>query len=379
VVSGSTVKVINQTGHKLISGYPEGRRMWLNIKWYDHMDSEMDEYEEGAYGPLTVTIDGDNATVDTILDPYNTQIYEAHYGMTQEWAAQLVSLGWDNNTALSYDRISGDPDYTLGDLATADNGSTHETFHFVLNNTIIKDNRIPPYRMSYDEARKRNALPVPPTSYGNPGPGGEYNYWDEVSLTPPPGAASAKIDLLYQPTSWEYIQFLYLANNRQNAFLGNEGVYMLEAWQNTGMAAPHTIATAIWYNPDTDSDGVPNDEDNCPYVPNPGQSNCDSDELGDACDPDFNDADGDGIDDNCDTCPNDPDNDIDNDGICGDVDPCPNDADNDADNDGHCADEDNCPSNCNTEQSDHDGDGIGDVCDPTPGCGGCGASCEIEC
>lgn len=35
-VSGNTLKVTNLTGHKLISGYPEGRRMWLNIRWYDN-------------------------------------------------------------------------------------------------------------------------------------------------------------------------------------------------------------------------------------------------------------------------------------------------------------------------------------------------------
>ncbi len=34
-VSGNTLKVTNLTGHRLISGYPEGRRMWLNVKWYD--------------------------------------------------------------------------------------------------------------------------------------------------------------------------------------------------------------------------------------------------------------------------------------------------------------------------------------------------------
>jgi hypothetical protein len=357
-VNGNTVKVINQTGHKLITGYPEGRRMWLNIKWYDHTNTLIDE--EGEYGPLTVTIDGTPTQVNTILDLHNTQLYEAHYGMTQEWAAQLLALGYPAGMPLSFDRLTGETDYTLGQLGGTSPGNEYETFHFVLNNTVIKDNRIPPYRMSYDEGRKRNILPVPADTYGNPGSGGEYNYWDEVTMTPPPGAASATIDLLYQPTSWEYIQFLYEANTGENAFLGKEGEYMLDAWQNTGMAEPYTITSATWYNPDTDADGVPNDIDNCPIVPNPGQSNCDNDALGDACDPDFEDNDEDGIDNNCDTCPND--------------------AANDADSDGHCADDDNCPLNCNSQQLDADDDGLGDVCDPDPGCGTCGgANCEIEC
>jgi hypothetical protein len=54
---------------------------------------------------------------------------------------------------------------------------------------------------------------------------------------------------MYQPTSWEYIQFLYLANNRGNAFLADEGVNMLEAWLNTGMAEPHVMAQATWGTP----------------------------------------------------------------------------------------------------------------------------------
>jgi hypothetical protein len=41
---------------------------------------------------------------------------------------------------------------------------------------------------------------------------------------------------------------------------------------------------------------------------------------------------------------------------------------------------DNCPDKCNLQQLDADEDGIGDVCDPTPGCGGCGnPQCEQEC
>jgi hypothetical protein len=90
----------------------------------------------------------------------------------------------------------------------------------------------------------RNALPVPLTQYGNPGPGGVYEHFDQVTLNPPATATRGEIDLLYQPTSWEYIQFLHLANQGTNAFLGDTGEDMLEAWLNTGMAAPHTMASA---------------------------------------------------------------------------------------------------------------------------------------
>ena len=33
------VEIINETGHKLPSGYPEGRRMWINISAYDIADN----------------------------------------------------------------------------------------------------------------------------------------------------------------------------------------------------------------------------------------------------------------------------------------------------------------------------------------------------
>jgi len=248
-VSGDTLKVTNLTGHKVISGYPEGRRMWLNTKWYDANDILI--REDGKYGDLPVASIPGATAVKTILDfaDPNTKVYEAHHAMTQGWANQLLALGYSPNLALSYDRETGAVNYTLGQLAAQAPGTYHETFHFVLNNHVAKDNRIPPYGMSYEEARKRNALPVPAAQYGSPGPAGVYNYWDIIGLNPPVGAAYATIDLLYQSTSWEYIQFLYLANNRQNAFLADEGVNLLNAWLNTGMAAPVVMASAMWGTP----------------------------------------------------------------------------------------------------------------------------------
>jgi len=246
-VTGNKLKVTNLTGHKLISGYPEGRRMWLNIKWYDKNNILM--REDGAYGNLTVEIDGILTEVKTLLDPYdpNSKVYEAHYGMTQEWAATLILLGYPIDMPLSFNRYNGIVDVTLGDLASQDPGTYAETFHFVLNDTVTKDNRIPPYGFSYEEARIRNALPVPANQYGG-SPGGTYDYWDEFNLNPPSGASYAQIDLLYQPTSWEYVQFLYLANDRSIPFLAEEGVNMLTTWLNTGMAEPHVMASTTWHS-----------------------------------------------------------------------------------------------------------------------------------
>jgi len=247
LVSGNTLKVTNLTGHKLISGYPEGRRMWINVKWYDASKNVI--AENGAYGELPVTIDGTAVKVKTIIDPGSTRVYEAHHGMTQEWADKLLTIGKSADLPLSYDRVNGAVNYTLGQLAAQGAGTYHETFHFVLNNTVTKDNRIPPYGMSYEEARKRNALPVPATQYGSPGEGKAYNYWDELTLNPPTGATYATISLMYQPTSWEYVQFLYLANKGTNAFLKDEGINLLNAWLNTGMAEPYVMATAAWGTP----------------------------------------------------------------------------------------------------------------------------------
>jgi hypothetical protein len=256
-INGNTLKVINQTGHKVISGYPEGRRMWLRITCLDRNGTVL--RLDGEYGPLTDNdgnpvmardpAGGVDIQVQSILDvdSPDTRIYNAHYAMTKAWAEKLMIVNAElyGPIVLKYDRITGAAKNTIGSLAGGDD-PYHETLHFVLNNYVSGDNRIPPYGMNYEEARRRNVLPVPAEQYGNPEPSGTYNHWDEMTLNPPLNAARAQIEMLYQSTSWEYIQFLEKANTGQNAFLGKEGSKMLESWLHTGMAPPYIMASAEW-------------------------------------------------------------------------------------------------------------------------------------
>jgi hypothetical protein len=247
VLPDNKVRIVNLTGHKLITGYPEGRRMWLNIRWYDSSGNLV--REDGKYDWMGVNLPGyGTLNVKSILDlnGTDTRIYEAHYAMTKTWAQQLIAFGYPDSLPLAYDRITGSVKLTLGQLAQG-SADYADTFHFVLNNHVSKDNRIPPYGMRYEEARKRNVLPVPLDLYL--GSDGTYRHWDELTLNPPTGAVYAEIRLLYQPTSWEYIQFLYLANTRGNPFLASEGEKLLQTWLNTGMAEPYVMASATWGTP----------------------------------------------------------------------------------------------------------------------------------
>lgn len=363
-------RIQNQTGHKLISGFPEGRRMFVNIKLYDSSNSiifEVNPYDYSigtlkglpqSYSPSSPPVDTDEVYNDNI-------VYETH---------------------------------PKSDVTGED-----ETFHFALATGRYKDNRIPPKGFRINEAAARLSVSVDhgvdaPNMYTAAEYAGGY---DDVSLTLPAGAASAKIELYYQTTSREYIEFLRdEINGTGNPTLssptpsGEPEAYViqsdpffakLKAWGNTiwqlwtrnmnvDGAKPFlmTSATAAITQPatttttqaststttvpsviDTDSDGVADGADNCEYRYNPLQLDGDGDSIGDVCDP------------------------VPGCGGCGQA-ACEQYAD--SDNDGISDVIDNCPTICNSQQFDADNDGVGDVCDTTPGCGGCGQiACEAVC
>jgi len=53
--------------------------------------------------------------------------------MTEEWAGQLLALGYPTDLPLSFDRVTGAIGYTLGQLAAQGPGTYHETFHTAWN------------------------------------------------------------------------------------------------------------------------------------------------------------------------------------------------------------------------------------------------------
>jgi hypothetical protein len=54
--SNVTVRITNNTGHKLISGFPEGRRMFLSVVWYDAAGAVIGA--TNPYEPLVINRDG---------------------------------------------------------------------------------------------------------------------------------------------------------------------------------------------------------------------------------------------------------------------------------------------------------------------------------
>jgi len=218
-------RIQNNTGHKLISGFPEGRRMFVNVKAYadDSLIYEVNPYDY-AVGTLKglpgTTLGPNEAYVDAL-------VYEVH------------------------------PSSTL-------TGEDH-TFHFVLATGRSKDNRIPPKGFDIVGAAARLSEPVW-NGVVDPGyftPAEYAGGYDDVSASLPTVTPADRVvvTLYYQGTSREYVEFLRDEINGTGGTLPSQGsdpyivqtdpfFSQLKAWGNT-------IWDLWWHNHGLDGVGTP--------------------------------------------------------------------------------------------------------------------------
>ena len=183
----ATVRVTNHAGHKLPTGYPEGRQMWLNLRAFDASNNLI--HESGAYDPSTGQL---QRTPDT-------KVYEVKQAITSELATLL-----------------GKP--------------AGPSFHFVLNNTVEKDNRIPPRGYLQSLFNQPGLRPV----------GANYadgQHWDDTVYTLPADTEQVIVMLYYQTASKEYVDFLQ-ANG------GVDGLTLKSLWQS--LKSPPELMAWAW-------------------------------------------------------------------------------------------------------------------------------------
>ncbi|HWL94289.1 MAG TPA: hypothetical protein VNT79_12220 [Phycisphaerae bacterium] len=187
------VRVINQTGHKLPTGYFEGRRIFLTVEYFG-CDAE---------APPMVVFGGYDSNT-AILDAASTKVYHAEAGPDENVAA-----------------AAGVP--------------AAPSSHTILGVKKYFDNRIPPRGFTNAGYAAIQAEPVA-YSYS------DGQYWDDTLYVIPEGAAGARITLYYQQTTKEYIEFLRDRNPFATTNPTNRGALAYALWNATGRSAPVLMA-----------------------------------------------------------------------------------------------------------------------------------------
>jgi hypothetical protein len=196
-----TVRVTNESGHKLPTGYPDGRRMWLHVRAFDADRAVV--FESGRYVFSTGELVGYEALPsDPDYDP-NLHVWETLHGTSPALAA-LLGL-------------------TPG-----------ASFHLVLNNVREKDNRIPPRGFSNAAYDAFDGEPVGATY-------ADGQYWADVQYPVGPAAAQAEAILYYQTTSRDYVEFLRDENTTNAA-----GNVLFDLWDQHGKSTPVAMARAFF-------------------------------------------------------------------------------------------------------------------------------------
>ena len=194
-----SLKITNLTGHKLPTGYPEGRRMWINIDFRAEDGTSL--HEIGRYGKIEAVAAGRTVKVPTLIEPEGTRVYQSLPGISK-------------GAAEKHGKPAG------------------KSFHFVLNDEVTFDNRIPPKGFSNSAFTEHGCQPVG-VSYA------DGQHWDDYEFEIPAGTVKVKARLMYQSVSWEYVKFL-LEENRTN----DAGKVLFSVWNRTGQCPPTVIAEA---------------------------------------------------------------------------------------------------------------------------------------
>lgn len=211
------VKVTNNTGHKLPTGYPEGRRMWINLRARNGQGALI--WESAAYDSITGALTQDA----------QAKVYIAEQGI------------WNLNNTNACDCDS----------------ASSPIFHFVRNNCIKLDNRIPPkgFMGMNDEETKPRGYSYPETFNGS---GVLVNYdITTYSIPIPPQTippVTVTATLKYQTASDDYVTFLNDQAVTYNfpddciprtagAPTQSRGEILYEMWTDHGRCPPVDMAT----------------------------------------------------------------------------------------------------------------------------------------